>query len=156
MKDIKRCCFAGHNDMLDEGAKQKIKIASENLIVNHNVKEFWVGNYGTFDRCVSSAIRELKKIYSDIKLYLVIPYLTKSINDYKDFYYEKYDGILMADIPQSTPKKFHITKANEYIVNNSDFLICHIERSWGGAFTTYKFAKSKKLEIFNVAQKPIE
>ena len=126
------------------------------MIVNHNVKEFWVGNYGRFDGCSASVIRELQKTYTDIELDLVIPYSTKSINEYKELYYKKCETILVADIPENTPKRFHITKANEYMVNNSDFLICYIQRPWGGAITTYKYAKRKKLQIFNVAERPIE
>ena len=156
MEDKKRCCFAGHSDIWDSSLTEKIKSVAEDLIVNHNVREFWVGNYGNFDGSAASVIRELQKTYSDVKLDLVIPYLTKSINEYKELYYKKCDNILIADIPENTPKRFHITKANEYMVNNSDFLICYIQRSWGGAITTYKYAKRKKLQIFNVAERPIE
>lgn len=156
MEDKKRCCFAGHSDIWDSSLTEKIKSVAEDLIVNHNVREFWVGNYGNFDGSAASVIRELQKTYSDVKLDLVIPYLTKSINEYKELYYKKCDNILIADIPENTPKRFHITKANEYMVNNSDFLICYIQRSWGGAITTYKYAKRKKLQIFNIAERPIE
>ena len=156
MEDIKRCCFAGHSDIWDSSLTEKIKSVAEDLIVNHNVREFWVGNYGNFDGSAASVIRELQKTYSDVKLDLVIPYLTKSINEYKELYYKKCDNILIADIPENTPKRFHITKANEYMVNNSDFMICYIQRSWGGAITTYKYAKRKKLQIFNIAERPIE
>lgn len=156
MEDIKRCCFAGHSDIWDNTLAEKIKSVAEDLIVNHNVKEFWVGNYGNFDGSAASVIRELQRTYSNVKLDLVIPYLTKSINEYKELYYKKCDNILIADIPENTPKRFHITKANEYMVNYSDFLICYIQRSWGGAITTYKYAKRKKLQIFNIAERPIE
>ena len=156
MEDIKRCCFAGHSDIWDSSLTEKIKSVAEDLIVNHNVREFWVGNYGNFDGSAASVIRELQKTYSDVKLDLVIPYLTKSINEYKELYYKKCDNILIADIPENTPKRFHITKANEYMVNNSDFMICYIQRSWGGAITTYKYAKRKNLQIFNTAERPIE
>ena len=156
MENIKRCCFAGHGDIWDSGVKERIIKVAKDLIINHNVKEFWVGNYGIFDEYSASAIRELQKTYADVKLELIIPYLTKSINNYKEIYSEKYNNIVIADIPQNTPKRFYIAKTNEYIVNNSDFLICYIQRSWGGAITTYKYAKRKRLQIFNVAEKPME
>ena len=41
---------------------------------------------------------------------------------------------------------------NEYMVDNCDFLICYIEKSWGGAYRTYMYAKRKKLKIFNLAK----
>ncbi len=156
MEDRKKCCFAGHSDIWDSMLEDKIKKVAENLIINCNVKEFQVGNYGKFDSSAATVIRNLQKTYANIKLNLVIPYLTTSINECKELYYKKYDNILMADIPENTPKRFRITKANEYMVNHSDFLICYIQKSFGGAFTTYKYAKRKKLQIINIAERPIE
>lgn len=71
-------------------------------------------------------------------------------------YYDKYDNILVADIPLTTPKRLKIIKANEYMVNNSDFLICYIDHTWGGAFKTFDYARKRKLKIFNVAKRPVE
>ncbi len=152
MKKNSRCCFAGHSDIYGtDEIKKKIKQIAENLIVNHNVKEFWVGNYGNFDGCSARAIRELKEKYPNITLELVIPYLTKGVSDYKCLYDKQYDNILIADIPEKTPRRYYITKCNEYIVDNSDYLICYINRSCGGAITTYNYAKRKKKQIFNIA-----
>ncbi len=148
----KRCCFAGHSDIPYDGdIREKIKAIAENLITAHNVSCFWVGNYGAFDRCCSSVIKELKKVYKDIKLELVIPYLTNGINEYKELYYNDYDTILMPDIPISTPKRFQIIKGNEYVVDNCDFLICYIERHYGGAYRTFSYARRKKIKIFNIS-----
>ncbi len=152
MGDIRRCCFAGHSDLHDRRVVNEIKKIADSLVTKHNVNEFWVGNYGGFDVCSASAIQELKKSYPHITLDLVIPYLTNSINEYKDLYYGKYDHILMADISENTPKRFYIAKSNEYMVDNCEFLICYIQRSWGGAYRTYMYAKRRKLKIFNVSQ----
>lgn len=153
---MKRCCFAGHSDSFDSLCKEKVMKIAESLVVNQNVKEFWVGNYGAFDSCASSAIKELQKNYDDIILDLVIPYLTKSIIINKELHLKKYDQILIADIPQNTPKRFYVTKTNEYIVDNCDFLICNVQQHFGGAFTTYKYAKRKDLQIYNIAEKELE
>lgn len=154
-KDI-RCCFAGHSDIYDSEATDKVKRVAEELIIKYSVNEFWVGNYGSFDGCSGRAIRELKKNYPHIKLDLVIPYLTKDINEYKELYYKKCDNILVADIPLTTPKRLQIIKANEYMVDNSGFLICYIDHTWGGAVKTFDYARKRKLKIFNVAKNPIE
>ena len=150
------CCFAGHSDMNGSDAKEKIKNIAQRLITEKNVTEFWVGNYGGFDACAASAVRELKLKYPDIKLILVIPYSTKKIEGYRDWYEKNYDKIMLADIPVTTPGKYKIIKANEYMVENSDFLICYIDHTWGGAYRTYNYAKRKKKEIFNVADSATE
>ena len=157
MDKVKRCCFAGHREVLDGETKNKIKEIAVKLIKGHNVTEFWVGNYGRFDACAALAIRELKDGgYPEIKLNLIIPYLTKEIENHQELYHKNYDKVTVADLPLTTPKKFWIIKANEYMVDNSDFLICYIDHDYGGAYRTYSYAKSKKLEIFNVADNAVE
>lgn len=152
MSNIIRCCFAGHSDLYDRIVVSEIKKAAEKLVTKCGVNEFWVGNYGDFDTCSVTAIKELKKSYPHITIDLVIPYLTKSINEYRELYYEKYDHILMANVPENTPKRFYITKSNEYMVDNCDFMICYIQKNWGGAYRTYMYAERKGLKIFNVAK----
>jgi uncharacterized phage-like protein YoqJ len=94
----------------------------------------------------------LKTIYPFIKLTLVIPYLTEKTNGNKDFYYKTYDDIVIAEIPENTPYKFKILKCNEYMVSHSDFLICYVIRSWGGAVKTLEYAlKQKKTKVINLA-----
>ena len=123
------------------------------MIKNYNVKEFWVGNYGEFDYMSAKAVREMKTIYKNIELILVIPYLTKTINEYKQVYYSDFDSILIADIPQNTPQRYKILNCNRYIVNNSDFMICYVDHFWGGAAKTLKYAQSQKnIKIFNLSE----
>lgn len=146
----KRCCFAGHSKLYDmDGIYAHLLQLVEKLIVEEGVLEFWVGNYGKFDRLSAKAVRTLKEKYPNIQLNLVIPYVTSGINEDKDYYHKNYDDILMADIPEKTPKKFQILKCNEHMVNSSDFLICYVEYSWGGAAKTLAYAKRKKhIQIF--------
>ena len=148
----KRCCFAGHNETYGDEVKEKIKEFAIKLIAEKGVAEFWVGNYGGFDRCAASAIGAVKKKYPHIKLVLILPYLTKTVSDYKEEYYEKYDEIVIADIPEKTPARLKIIKANEYMVDNCDFMICNVEHSWGGAAKTVEYAKNKNKAIYNLME----
>lgn len=149
--DIKRCCFAGHSEVYDSSIKSLICQKAAELIENENVREFWVGNYGHFDYYAANAVKELKAIYNDISIELVIPYLTYDINANYKMYNEEYDDIIMAQIPENTPKRFYIIKANEYMVNNSDFCICYINHTWGGSARTYKYAKSRAhIKVINL------
>ncbi len=149
----KRCCFAGHREIQDRNVEETVGKMVEQLIAMHGVNEFWVGNYGAFDSLAAMAVRKLKKTYTNIRLNLVLPYLTKDIVEDEEWYWQKFDTILMADIPLSTPKKFHILKTNEFMVDNTAFLICYITRSWGGAIHTFEYAERKGRTIWNVADK---
>lgn len=146
------CCFAGHSQIYDE-FQDRLKYEIEQLILNKGVNEFLVGNYGVFDRTAARIVRELKSVYENIKLYLVLPYTTKEINDNRNQYYEDFDRLITAEIPEKTPARYRIIKCNEYMVNESDFLISHVKYSWGGAAKTLEFAKKKKhIEIINISE----
>ena len=58
-------------------------------------------------------------------------------------YYQEFDGLLIADISEKTPAKYRIIKCNEYMVNESDFMICYVRCSWGGAAKTLDYARGK-------------
>ncbi|MBO4898141.1 MAG: DUF1273 domain-containing protein [Clostridia bacterium] len=146
-----RCCFAGHGMIRDGDIGQRIINTADILIKQFSVNEFWIGNYGDFDRSAAYAVRSLKKTYDGITLNLIIPYLTQEITRHKDYYKENFDNIIIADIPEKTPKKLYILKANEYMVNNSDFLICYVKLSFGGAVKTLEYAKRKRIKIYNIA-----
>lgn len=148
----KTCCFAGHSEIYSpEEIYDKLTEIIEKLIITENIKDFMVGNYGNFDKLSAKAVRKLKEKYPDIRLNLVVPYLTKEINEYKEMYYKNYDCILMADICEKTPKNLRIIKCNEYMVKKSDCIICYVNRSYGGAAKTLEFAeKQKNIRIFNM------
>lgn len=150
----KICCFAGHSELFNvDDLCIKLISTVENLIVKENINEFWVGNYGAFDKLSAKAITKLKRKYPEIKLNLIIPYLTSEINKYKKYYYEIYDNILMADIPLKTPIKARIVKCNQYMIKKSEYLVCFINHSWGGAAKTLEYAKkNKKIQIINLAE----
>lgn len=151
--DIERnrcCCFAGHSKLYDSAIIDRVVTVARTLITEHSVTEFLVGNYGSFDAYAAAAVRRLKKEYPQITLSLVIPYLTQEINEYRDDYYKKYDSIIVATIPESTPRNLKIIKTNEYMVNESDYIICYVNTSWGGAAKTMEYAQHKNIEVINL------
>ena len=151
MKNI--CCFAGHSELYCAGdVYEKLLSVIESLITTKGVSEFWVGNYGAFDKLSAKAVRELKIKYPEIQLNLVIPYLTREINEYKEQYYKDYDNILIADMPEKTPKKLQIIKSNQYMVRSSRFLVCYAKHSFGGTAKTLEYSsKRENIEIIKLA-----
>lgn len=146
------CSFAGHSKQIyDDSIKEDVKNKCRELICDYGVNEFWVGDYGFFDSLAAEAVRELKKQYSHIRLTLVIPYVTKKINEYREQYYINYDSILLADMPENTPIRYRILKCNQYMIDNSEYLIAYIELPFGGAYKTYEYAKRRKyINIINL------
>ncbi len=142
MKNI--CCFAGHGKLMySQDIKNQVFNKCRELITDFEVNEFWVGHYGNFDKLAADTVRNLKQQYSDTTLNLVIPYLTKDIDTYKEQYYEDYDNILMAKIPDGTPRLCQILKCNQYMVDKSNYLIACVNYAFGGAAKTVEYAKRK-------------
>ena len=134
-----------------QGIYEKLLSVIEDLILNESINEFWVGNYGDFDKLSAKAVRVLKEKYSDIQLNLVVPCLTSEINEYKEQYYRNYDNVIIADIPEKTPRNLRIIKSNEYTIQNAEILVCYVERSFGGAAKTLDYAEKRaRIRIINL------
>ena len=62
---MQSCTFFGHRECPDS-IKPKLKKVMIDLINNHDVDMFYVGNQGQFDAIVRGVLRELKKEYPQI------------------------------------------------------------------------------------------
>ena len=67
---MKACTFFGHKN-----APQDLKIAIKEiiseLIGEHGVNRFYVGNHGQFDSMVRSILKELKAVFPQINYFVV-------------------------------------------------------------------------------------
>lgn len=135
--------FCGHGKYVySEKVKNKLKTEVEKLI-NQGADLFYLGGYGRFDGLATQVVTELKKIYPHIKRILVIPYLNR------DYYTQNYDETLYPPL-ENVPMRFCISKRNEWMVKNSQVLVCFIENTFGGAYKTYKYAQRCKKTIINL------
>lgn len=148
----RRCCFAGHGQLsYGEDVYEKLIEVLKRLVTEENVTEFFVGNYGSFDRLCARAVRHIKEEFPHIILTLVVPYLTQEIKKNKDYFNSAFDSILVADMPENTPKAIKILKCNEYMVRKSEFVVAYVKYSFGGAYKTIKFAQRKGKKEINIA-----
>ena len=85
-----------------------------------------------------------------IKLCLVIPYMTKDINDNGDYYYSLYDDIIRPEELMGVHFKAAITKRNRWMVENSAYAICFVRDTVGGAYKTLTYAQKTDIKIFNL------
>lgn len=109
---------------------------------------------GDFDKMCSSAVRRAKRKYPDkeIKLVLVLPYLTQELNENRAFYETSYDDIIVPIELADVHYKSAITKRNRWMVDQSKYLIAFVYKDFGGAYTTLRYAEKKSLQIFNLAK----
>lgn len=118
MEDHKSCFFIGHRDA-PEDLFPKLRDAVARHIAEYGVTDFVVGHYGCFDRMAARAVREEKKLHPEVTLTLLLPYYPYEYDA------AEYDGSFYPPSMETVPKPFAITRANQYMLRHSDYLICY-------------------------------
>ena len=150
---MKICCFAGHANIPDrEELKIKLKKEIINLIEKENVATFYSGGKGAFDWLCAETVNEFRADYPFIKSYWVLSYMPKEKDEFPSWLLPMFDSSVYPNI-EKVPKRFAIVKRNEWLVNNSDFLIAYVKHDLGsGAYKTLKYAQKKKhIKVINIA-----
>jgi len=68
------CCFFGHRDA-PESCYSLLEKTIEELIVNEDADEFYVGTHGNFDAMALRALRLLKQRHPSITYSVVLAYM---------------------------------------------------------------------------------
>ena len=137
--------FCGHAELTADDCeylKERVTHEIEDLI-KKGAKKFLLGGYGEFDSLCAVCVKKLKSIYPDIESILVIPYLDRKYDMHL------YDSSIYPPI-ESVPKRFAISKRNEYMIESADVVVSFIKHTWGGAYKTTCFAKRKKKQIITI------
>ena len=143
------CTFFGHSECYDLDAAV-LRKAIEDLI-KQGTTEFLVGNHGQFDGMVFSCLQALSKDYPEIRYAVALAYLpaSKATQD-------PYDGHSFYPEEQALcPAKFAIDRRNRYLVEASNYCVCYVNHSWGGAYKFARIAKRRGLTVINLGSCPI-
>ena len=140
----KNCCFFGHREVT-HNIREKLTAIIEKLITEDGVTEFYVGHQGRFDSMVYSVLKELKAKYPQIRYTVVLAYMPDE--HIKEVYGE---DTLIPDGMESVPKKFAISKRNDWMIQQSGFAVCYVYKVTGGAAKFREKTKKRKLRIIDV------
>lgn len=137
---MKSCFFIGHRDT-PESTHTQLTTAVERLIVEENVGYFYVGQYGSFDRMAALTVKQIKKKYPFISLYLVLPYhpAERPVPAPPDF-----DGTYYPEGMETVPKRYAIGTASKQMVNNSDWLIAYVCHPGSNARNLLEYARRRE------------
>ena len=117
-------------------------------LINKGYTIFYDGNYGAFDNKCRKAILKLKNKYPNIKLVLILTYYHHDKEKYP--IPTCYDNTILPEL-EDLHYKQKITKRNEWIIDNCDILICHIQETYkSGAYNTVKYAKKQNKPIIYI------
>ena len=144
MEKNKTCCFFGHREVT-HNIKPKLTAIIEKLITEDSVTEFYVGHQGQFDSMVYSVLKELKAKYPHIRYTVVLAYMP-------DEHIKKVYGedTLFPDGMESVPKKFAISKRNDWMIQQSGFAVCYVHKITGGAAKFREKCVRKKLKVIDI------
>ena len=138
------CTFIGHRDCSQE-IKQELYSTIEMLIVKENVRVFYVGTHGGFDRIVYHVLTELERKY-DIEVIVVLAYL----ND-RNVYYDT-NKTLFPNGLEGVPQKYAIRKRNEYMLKRSQYMLCYVNNTYSNADKFISTAKHLGMQIINLGE----
>ena len=146
--------FLGHSSLyncndLFERVKKGI---TENISVDDNVVFLCCG-YGDFDDLCARVCRLIKEERENCEIVFVTPYIIvgqqEKIKNRMSL--ELYDSIVYPPL-EKTPLKFAISKRNEWMIDQSDFVIAYVEHSFGGAYQSLNYARRKKKQIVQLQE----
>ncbi len=140
--------FAGHRyEWHNIGVEDKIESVLEDLI-NKGYTIFYDGGYGAFDKICANAVLKLKHKYPHIKLIRILTYYHHDKEKYE--LPSCFDGSILPEIEEIHYKQ-KIVKRNEWIIDQCDILVCHIQETYKiGAYRTLKYAQKQNKPIIYI------
>lgn len=140
----KACTFFVHRDS-PETIKPKIRTAVIDLIENHGVTMFYVGNQGNFDRMVRSVLKEVTTAYPEVGYAVVLAYMPSAKKRADDF-----SDTLLPDGIEKVPKRFAIPWRNKWMIEHADYVVTYVTRSCGGAAQYLNLSKKRSKFIISL------
>ena len=112
--------FCGHSQVENSRDVTDWLLIITQKLIEQGGKTFYLGGYGEFDSLAASVLREKKKLYPQIELILVLPYLhtSKEILEYDDTIYPPLESV---------PPRYAISKRNQWMVDISDVVVAYYQ-----------------------------
>ena len=144
MENNKSCCFFGHREVT-HNIRPKLTAVIEKLITEDGVTDFYVGHQGQFDSMVFYVLKELKAKYPKIRYTVVLAYMPDE--HIRELYGE---DTLFPDGLETVPKRFAISRRNDWMIQQSGFEVCYVHKITGGAVKFREKAEKKGLQVINI------
>ena len=142
--EIRTACFFGHRDVTHD-IRAKLQFIIEQLITEEQIYNFYVGHQGQFDSMVYSILKELKVKYPHIRYTVVLAYMPDE--HIKEVYGE---DTLYPDGLETVPRRFAISKRNDWMIQHSGYAVCYVHKITGGAAKFRDKAEKKGLRVIDV------
>ena len=141
------CTFFGHRDC-PSSIKPKLCEVLIDLIENHAVDMFYVGQQGVFDAIVRSALKELVSAYPHINYTVVLERLPPKRDEFDT---RGYSDTMLPEGIETIHPRFAISWRNKWMLKQSDYVVTYITHSWGGAAQFAELAEKQKKIIVSLS-----
>ena len=143
------CTFFGHRDC-PNSIKPKLREVLIDLIENHAVNMFYVGQQGAFDGIVRSVLKELVLLYPHIRYAVVLERLPQKRDELDT---RDYSDAMLPEGIETVHPRFAISWRNNWMLKQSDYVVTYITHSWGGAAQFAEKAERKKKIILRLGNR---
>ena len=140
------CTFFGHRDC-PGSIKPKLREVVIDLIEDHTVDMFYVGQQGAFDGIVRSVLKELVAIYPHINYAVVLERMPPKCDEFDT---HDYSDTMLPEGIETVHPRFAISWRNKWMIKQSDYVVTYITRSWGGAAQFAELAEKQKKIIISL------
>lgn len=141
------CCFFGHHDT-PSTVKSALLECIKNLIENEGADTFLVGNQGSFDGMVLSVLRALAVQYPHISYKAVLAYMPGQKEEYR--YFDPMETMYPEGL-ERVPRRFAISRRNDWMLKQSDTVVCYVRHHFGGSGQFVEKAIRQKKRVINLA-----
>lgn len=146
-----KVCFLFGHATTPYDALPLIEAAADRQYNEHKIRTFVVGNRGSFDGYAATAIKKLKKKYSNISLLLLLAYhpAERPVHLSEGFDNSYYPPL------ENVPRQYAIVRANKYMIDTADSIICYVNHIGNTRnLLDYALRRQKKVGIIieNVAE----
>ncbi len=138
-----KCTFFGHRDA-PPGIKSSLRQVILDLIERQGVKQFYVGNHGSFDAMARTLLDELEQTHG-IRYEVVLAYMPKRENPLYDP-----DHTVLPEGIETVPPRFAIEYRNRWMIDQSDIVVTYVHRSFGGAAKFKKLAEKRNKVVIQI------
>lgn len=132
------CTFFGHRRVPKE-IEPTLRSTLIDLIENHDVKLFYVGNNGEFDAMVLRQLRDLSKTYP-ITYHVVLAYMPQKQREFDTI---DYSETILPDGIETVPKRFAIDYRNKWMIKQSDYVVTYVTNTIASGAAKYKHLAEK-------------
>ena len=144
----KVCCFFGHHDTSDN-IRDLLCEQVETLIKN-GAENFYIGNHGHFDFLALGVLRQMKEKYPHITYAVVLSRMPDRHTD--EYLYYKPEESLFPDGLEKVPKRYGILWRNDWMLKQSDTVVCYVNHYLGGAGRMLEKALKQGKNIINLSK----